>query len=373
MTEINFNVSNLNIIDRTVQTNRLSRLGSENSQTSSLIHPSQQEFAGDLATMRMAAGVGDLESSTSEVNDALTVLKTTESSSQKIIVALGDMRELASQAAEESMPKVVRAEMDREFGALFAQIIRLATDMPPNESLRTSDKDDQLAELRVSNLISKNNSGRSLGDLDKGTLSIPFRSWDPTLASRANAIQQTVDPVTGLQLIAGNQFTPDGLIAGGKDLILGDPEMLDYDLSGNDDSISRGVPYQSARSTETQAFGSAVLYTGNTSSGDGIPSRINILSKINAEYVLVNIDKAISAASDERARLSGYIDKLELAVDHLTKAASRKHQSFGRIEDANFAVKTSESSRNQIISREGSGLSIQGDATKHAILEFLMR
>jgi flagellin len=373
MTEINFNVSNLNIIERTVQSNRSPKLGSENFQASSLAQPSQKEFVVDPATMRIAAGVGDLESSTSQVNSALTVLETTDSSSQKIIVALRDMRELASQAAEESMSTMVRAEMDREFGALFNQIIRLATDMPHNESLRNSNKDFQPFELRVSNLSPKNNFGRPLGAVDKGTLSIPIKSWDPTLASRSNAIQQTVDPVTGLQLIAGNQFTPDGLIAGGNDLILGDPAMLDYDLSGNDDSIARGAPYQSARSTETQAFGSAVLYTGNASSGDGNPSRINILSKINAEYVLANIDKAISAASDERARLSAYIDKLEVAVDHLTKAASGKHQSLGRIEDADFAVETSESSRNQIISREGSGLSIQGDATKHAILEFLMR
>lgn len=373
MTEINLNVSNLRVSDAAVQTNRSLNIATENFQKPAYIASPSEDFTQNLATVRMAVQVGDLEKSTSEVNDAISLFEKAGSSSQKIIVALGEMRDLAIQAAEDSRSVTERAEMDQKFGALFTQIQSLATDIPSGEGLTITSKNGESADGLLSSVLPTNSSSRLLEKMDSDGIRTPFKAWDPGLAIRGNAVQQTIDPVTGLQLIAGNQFTPDGLISGGSDLPLGDPEMLDYDLSGNDDSILRGLANQSARSTETQAFGSAVLWAGNPSPGAGKSGRLNLLSRINAEYVLANIDKAVSAAVEERAKLNAHVGKLEAAGGHLANVASEKNHSAALIQDANFAAKTSESSRNQIILKEGSGLSSQGDAASQAILDFLMR
>jgi flagellin-like hook-associated protein FlgL len=370
MTKINFNVSNLNITDKTFLGDRSPKIAAESLQKLSGINQVYIDFTGDLGTMRTVAEIGGLEKSTSQVNDAISILERVNSSSGKIIAVLGDMRDLAAEAAGEGKSVTDRAKMDLEFGASFTRIRSLATDIPDSESLAVNNSG---AEFQVNNLGSIKKSLRPVGEAVNDAIRIPFKTWDPASASRGNVVQQTVDPVTGLQLIAGNQFTPDGLISGGKDLPLGDPEMLDYDLSGNDDSISQGKANQSARATETQAFGSAVLWAGDNYVDESKSVRLNLLSKINAEYVLENIDKAVSAALEERASLNAHIDKLETAAAHLANLVRGEKQPALRIDDARFAIEASESSRNQIISKEGSGLSIQGDAPSEAILEFLMK
>jgi flagellin-like hook-associated protein FlgL len=113
-----------------------------------------------------------------------------------------------------------------------------------------------------------------------------------------------------------------------------------------------------------------VLWAGNPPPGDGNPRRLNILSSINAEYVLANIDKAISAASDERDRLATYISKLESVGGHLASTAAPQPRSHGRIEGADYA---SEVSRNVVSEQAGSGMLAQAAAGNEAMMTFLMK
>ena len=373
MTEINFNISNLNSVDKIIQGSQSSKIDAEDFQKANFASPDNQKFTGDLSTMRLVAEIGDLEKSTSQVNDAISILEKASNSSGEIIVALEGMRDQAVKAADKSLSVADRSAIDIEFETLFTHIQSLATEIPDGGRLAIYNGSDDPTESYVSNSMETNNSARSFEHTDDGVITIDFKAWNPALASRGNTVQQTVDPVTGLQLIAGNQFTPDGLISGGNDLPLGDPKMLDYDLAGNDDSISQGVANQSARATETQAYGSAVLWAGNPNPGDGKPARLNLLSAINAEYVLANIDKAISAASEERAKLSAHISELEKAGDQFAETSRDIDSTRNRIQNADFAVEASESSRNQIVSKEGSGLLAQVNAARKAVLEFLMK
>ena len=368
MAEINFDITPPISANKIIKDNQPQKI--ENRHVSQGEHADAlyENFSSHTITERIKVEVSSLETSTGQVNDSISMLETIEGLSNKISFALNQMKGLAAQAAEKNLGVSDREVLDLEFGQLFTEIQNIATDSAWGSMIIMSGS-DRKAEAFVSSALDQ--EGRS-GKIEDKVSSVTLKSWDPSTAIRANAIQQTVDPVTGLQHVGGNQFTSDGLIDGGDDLPLGDSNMLAYDRSGNDNSISNGAANQSARSTETQAFGSAVLWAGNPSPGDGIPGRLNILSKINAEYVLANIDKAISAASDERIRLGSYILQLETAGDDLANAAGAHSLSSSLINDAGFAAQTSESSRADIIAKEGLGMSAQSNAANQTILTFLM-
>jgi flagellin-like hook-associated protein FlgL len=366
MSEINFNIvspisANKNIEDDHPQKIELEHFP-QGVRTDSL-YGNASNYA---ITEHIKVEVSGLELSAGQVNDSISMLETIGGLSNEILFALNQMRGLAVQAAGKDLPVKDRAALDLEFGQLFAEIESIAVDSDWG-SMTIMSGSDREAEALVSSALA---GERLSGKVEDQAKSVTLKSWDPSTAIRANVVQQTVDPVTGLQNVRGNQFTPDGLIDGGDELPLGNSKMLDYDLSGNDNSITGGAAYQSARSTETQSFGSAVLWAGNPPPGDGNPRRLNILSSINAEYVLTNIDKAISAASDERDRLTTYISKLESAGDHLTNTTAPQRRSHSRIEGSGFA---SEVSRNAISAQADSGLLAQANAGNEAVLTFLMK
>jgi len=366
MTEINFNTVSPISADKVITDNHPQKIVLEDLpqvMRNDSIYGNSSDYA---ITERIKVEVSGFETFTGQVNDAISMLETIEGFSNEILFALNQMRGLAAQAAGKDLPVKDRAALDLEFGQLFAEIESIAIDSDWNSMAVMSGNDREAEALVSAALAVESLNGRVEGQAK----SVTFKSWDPSIAIRANAVQQTVDPVTGLQSVRGNQFTPDGLIDGGDDLPIGDSKMLDYDLTGNDNSITKGAAYQSARSTETQSFGSAVLWAGNPPPGDGNPRRLNILSSINAEYVLTNIDKAIRAASDERDRLITYITELESVGDHLANTSAPQPRPLSRIDDVDYA---SEVSRNVISAQARSGMLAQANAGNEAVMTFLMK
>ena len=366
MSEINFNIVSPISANKNIEDDRPQKIELEHSPQD-VRNDSFYANASDYPVIeRIKVEVSGLELLTGQVNDSIAMLEAIESLSNEILLALNQMRGLAAQAVGKDLPVKDRAALDLEFGQLFAEIESIAIDSNWN-SLTIMSGNDREAEALVRSAL----AGESLnGRVKDQAKSVRFKSWDPSIAIRANAVQQTVDPVTGLQSIRGNQFNAGGLIDGGDDLPLGDRKMLNYDLSGNDNSITEGAAYQSARSTETQSFGSAVLWAGNPPPGDGNPRRLNILSSINAEYVLNNIDKAISAASEERDRLISYITELEGAGDHLANNAIPQPKSHSRIDGVGYAL---EVSRNVLSAQTDSRLLAQANVGNEAVMTFLMK
>ena len=367
MTEISFNTVSPISSNKVIEDNRLQEIELQHfsqGMRNDFLYKNASNYA---ITEHINVEVSGLELSAGQVNDSISMLETIGYLSNEILSALNQMRGLAAQAAGKDLPVKDRTALDLEFGQLFAEIESIAIDSDWGSMTIMSGSDPE-AEALVSSALA---GGDLSAKVEGQAKSVTLKSWNPSMAIRENAVQQVVDPVTGLQSISGNQFTPDGLIGGGEELPLGDSKMLDYDLSGNDNSITEGAAHQSARSTETQSFGSAVLWAGNPPPGDGNPRRLNILSSINAEYVLTNIDKAISAASEERDRVVTYVSKLEGAGDHLINTKAPQRRLHNRMEGEGYDA--SEASRNTISTQAGSGLLAQANLSNKAMMTFLMK
>jgi flagellin len=123
---------------------------------------------------------------------------------------------------------------------------------------------------------------------------------------------------------------------------------------------------------KTSAFGDAVLHWGNAANATtGAGTSINIALAENATFAITQLDKAIQGASAERANFGAFMARLTHSADNLTNVAQNTDQSRSRIEDADYAVETSELARTQIISQAATAMLAQANQSKQGVLSLL--
>jgi flagellin len=115
------------------------------------------------------------------------------------------------------------------------------------------------------------------------------------------------------------------------------------------------------------AYGDAVLYWNN----NGTVAAINIDTVANSEFAIDQLDKAILGVATERAKYGAFMSRLEHSSDNLLNVAQNTDQSRSRIEDADYAVETSELARTQIISQASTAMLAQANQSKQSVLSLL--
>ena len=131
--------------------------------------------------------------------------------------------------------------------------------------------------------------------------------------------------------------------------------------------VTQGAAAAVTEQKNESAFGDAVLYWND----NGTAKAINIDTVGNSEFAIDQLDKAILGASGERAKYGAYMSRLEHSSDNLLNVAQNTDQSRSRIEDADYAVETSELARTQIISQAATAMLAQANQAKQGVLQLL--
>jgi len=384
---INTNMSAIIATNAIIANDRAQEVAMERLSTGLRINSASDDAAGLAISSRMEAEVSGLNMATRNTNDAISMIETIEGSSREIGVALQRMRELAVQAASDTYGVTDRAALDMEFGELFLEMQRIATQTTWNQ-MTVMNGDNDLATSAVTSSALDIQIGKASGQ----NMGLVIKSFDPQTTMKTSARLDVVNATTGAIIAAGNLGKRVGAVTiainGGGSALL--PASAPAGLSvaqiaaaagslnrdGNDNHASISPATADRRTAETQAFGSAVLFVGmalvgaqNAIVGGG--QRINIMSRGNANYALAQLDTAISAVSAERAKYGSYISRLEHAGDNMTNVARHVEQSRSRIADADYAVETSELSRTTIIAQASTAMLAQANAAKQTVLTLL--
>jgi flagellin len=368
MSVINTNMSALIATNAIIANDRAQEIAMQRLSTGLRINSAADDAAGLAISARMQAEVSGLNMATRNANDAISMLETIAGSSREIGVALQRMRELAVQAASDTYGVTDRAALDLEFGQLFSEMQRIATQTTWNEMTVMNGANNAAdATVTVSRLVIQ------IGKAALQNMPLVIKSFDPRTTIRVNAQVEMVNPATGTMVDDGNLFA---VPAGGAPTLAFIAAALGMDTTGNDNHNNNSVANQSSRDNETQAFGAAVLWTGDLlrpggAAGGVRARRIDIMSLSNANYALINLDKAITAVSAERAKYGAYISRLEHAGDNLTNVALYQEQSRSRIADADYAIETSALSRTTIIAQASTAMLAQANAAKQTVLTLL--
>jgi flagellin len=144
--------------------------------------------------------------------------------------------------------------------------------------------------------------------------------------------------------------------------------VTDLEISGKASQvITQGSAAAVTEAANESAFGDAVLYWND----NGTPKAINIDTVDKASFAIDQLDKAILGMATERAKYGAYMSRLEHSSDNLLNVAQNTDQSRSRIEDADYAVETSELARTQIISQAATAMLAQANQAKQGVLQLL--
>lgn len=410
MTIINTNMPSIIAANAIIANERDQEIAMERLSTGLRINSAGDDAAGLAISSRMQAEVTGLEMATRNANDAISMLETLEGSSREIAAALQRMRELAVQAASDTYGVTDRAALDLEFGELYAELTRIATQTTWNEITVMNGANVAGAPVATQG-VTPEALTIQLGKSANQNMALSIKSWHPQTTMKVSARLEEVNPATGATLPAraagggltardvNNLFTGTGaarVVSGGANRVaaaagnltaaqqtvaLADGGLI---LTHNDNHVRNNPTVVNRRDAETQAYGGAVLWVGNALTAaptvaiqsnanpvGTLGTRINILSRTNAEYALVNLDLAISAVSAERAKYGAYISRFEHAGDNLTNVARHQEQSRSRIADADYAVETTQLARTTIIAQASTAMLAQANASKQSVLTLL--
>jgi flagellin len=86
---------------------------------------------------------------------------------------------------------------------------------------------------------------------------------------------------------------------------------------------------------------------------------------------IVNVDAAIKAVNDQRSELGAISNRLNHTVNNLTNISTNLSAAKGGIEDADFALETTNLAKNQILQQASTAMLAQANASKQNVLSLL--
>ena len=341
MSVINTNVSATLAANAILRNDRAMGTAMERLSTGLRINSAKDDAAGLAISTRMRSEVSGLEMAAKNANDAISMLEVAEGATLEISNMLIRMRELAVQSASGTYSDNDRGALDLEFGALMSEIERIATNTTWNTmSILNGDDKNDGASPPVYEV--DESSGARVADttatVDGETISIQL-----------GAAASQVMTVTLKSWVPSSAVDMDATSAAGA-------------ANDGQDNFDSG--------DKTSAFADAILYWKDTVNSN-TPTRIDISSSANSSFAVTQLDKAIQGVSNERATLGAYMARLTHSADNLTNVAQNTDQSRSRIEDADYAVETSELARTQIISQAATAMLAQANQSKQGVLSLL--
>ena len=330
MSVINTNVSATLAANAILRNDRAMGTAMERLSTGLRINSAKDDAAGLAISTRMRSEVSGLEMAAKNANDAISMLEVAEGATLEISNMLNRMRELAVQSASGTYSDNDRGALDLEFGALMSEIDRIAKNTTWN-TMSILNGDDDLTASAANTTVNI-----QLGAAASQTMTLTLKSWVPSV---------TVD---------AEQLNANGAV----------------NSDGTGDAADGQDNYAIADIGKTSAFGDAVLQWG-TAGDDDIGTRIDITAADHAEFAITQLDKAIKGATSEQANYGAFINRLQHAADNLANVSANTDQSRSRIQDADYAVETTNLARTQIIAQASTAMLAQANQSKQSVLALL--
>jgi flagellin len=89
------------------------------------------------------------------------------------------------------------------------------------------------------------------------------------------------------------------------------------------------------------------------------------------EDVISVIDTAIARVDSKRASLGAISNRFDHVIDNLTNTVANTESARSRVEDADFAVETTQLTRNTVLQQAATSMVAQANAQKNTILALI--
>ena len=365
--------------------------------TGKRINSASDDAAGVAISSRLSAEIRGTDQAIRNSLDGQALIDTAEGAHKEIENILQRMREVSVQAANDTNNSQDRGNLQAEMTAMISEIDRIAdtTTWAGTNLMATGTSSFQFqvgANIEGPNQIGVNIQGMTSAELGVGgsagiseayfavsshTITGTSGKHSSVVLDKVTEADATTDKFkVSLTAVVGASQTTGGftLELFGETATLTGNTVTDHneieskfgkfgvtaDIIANDNSLD----YSATAQTGTD-------YLELTVPQFSASSNISLSSANNARLAITDVDDAIYKVNNQRSALGAVSNRLNHTVNNLTNISSNLSAAKGGIEDADFALETTNLAKNQILQQASTAMLAQANASKQNVLSLL--
>jgi flagellin len=350
------------------------------------INSASDDAAGVAIASRLSAEIRGTDQAIRNSLDGQALIDTAEGAHKEIENILQRMREIAVQAANDTNNSQDRLNLQAEMTAMGVEIDRIAgtTTWAGSNLMEASETkfsfqvgaatgEQNQIEVKIDSM---NMNGLGIGQSDD-VAAFTIANTDFAQPSENNAAGTddytlgaisaggvavlTIDPATdakGRLSVTKNGQTFEAIIDG--DSVTNTAKNIRAAFA----DIGITAEISTTANKVDLTFAQVAAVTGST-------TNILVDSDTNALAGIKKLDAAITEVNVQRSELGAISNRLNHTVNNLTNISSNLSAAKGGIEDADFALETTNLAKNQILQQASTAMLAQANASKQNVLSLL--
>jgi flagellin len=354
--------------------------------TGKRINSASDDAAGVAISSRLSAEIRGTDQAIRNSLDGQALIDTAEGAHKEIENILQRMREVAVQAANDTNNSQDRANLQSEMSAMGTEIDRIAgtTTWAGANLMQASTTSFSFQvgaatggqnQIKVT-IDSMNMGGLNIGSAATDTAAFFIEDADFGQISE-NSAADTDDFAMADKSATG---------AGTKLVTLNTAKNGVMTISKNGEDFTANIIGANAATTalnirtafkdlgitaEVTTATTVTMTMAQVAAVEGSQTDISVSTSANALAGITKIDSAIQEVNVQRSKLGAVSNRLNHTVNNLTNISSNLSAAKGGIEDADFALETTNLAKNQILQQASTAMLAQANASKQNVLSLL--
>ena len=360
------------------------------------INNAADDAAGLAISEKMRGQVRGLDQASRNAQDGVSMIQTAEGALQETHNILQRMRELATQAANDTNVTVDRDEIQKEMNALTSEINRIGNTTEFNtQKLINGEKTTDTIGSKAN--MTFDIAGISAGDVTVNGISTSYATDAATTAGNLKtaleadadfaskytvavttsavtitAIDNGVDESLSADLSGATGITDDTVTT---DTGADDGTALNFQIGANENQ-SMSLEFSDMRASALNLTGTGATFTTATDVTDGtnatgVESALDVSTHENAANAITVVNDAIEQVSGERSKMGAYQNRLEHTISNLGSASENLQAAESRIRDVDMAKEVMEMTRTNILSQASQAMLAQANQKPQSVLQLL--
>ncbi|WP_342488687.1 flagellin [Cytobacillus sp. FSL W7-1323] len=394
---INNNISALNTYRQLGVNNNANAKAMEKLSSGLRINRAGDDAAGLAISEKMRAQIRGLDQASRNSQDGISMIQTAEGALQESQNILQRMRELATQAANDSNVGSDREEIQKEINQLTSEINRIGNTTEFNtQKLIDGGKDGSEAVAAVAgttSFVAATGADATL-TIDGTDVTIEAADDLAAIVGKINGDAElsakytaAIDPDDNTKILltqnAGQESATAATVVGGTDVVntagaegkaAGAGSSITFQIGANENqSMSINISDMRASAlgiTTADTTDSKLGVTDGTSSTIQ-ESALSVLTHEDAAAAVTKFQEAIDKVSAERSKLGASQNRLEHTISNLNNSSENLQAAESRIRDVDMAQEVMEMTRTNILSQASQAMLAQANQKPQAVLQLL--
>ncbi|QQZ11416.1 flagellin Hag [Heyndrickxia vini] len=317
--QINHNIAALNTFNRLNSATNAQSKSMEKLSSGLRINRAGDDAAGLAISEKMRGQIRGLDQASRNAQDGISLIQTAEGALNETHDILQRMRELATQAANDTNVESDRNEIQKEINALTSEINRIGntTEFNTQKLLNTSGGTGFSAKLQIGA-----NNGQSM-TIEIKDMRAAALGLESDTAGASHGAGDSVSNLTDKTAVTGAVYTS----------------------------------------------GSAGVSNGTTNTNDRFG--LDVSTADHASAAIEAIDNAIETVSAQRSNLGAFQNRLEHTINNLGTSSENLTAAESRIRDVDMAKEMMNQTKNSILSQAAQAMLAQANQQPQGVLQLL--